>query len=214
MIRSAALLLLALAALPAQAGDAVQAAVQTAKATWPAAEITARDTATACNGLVTADAPGTVRNGLTHVRVRCEGKPVWVRYLALRVQQAGQVAVLRSALARGASPTAQDIEWRTTDLMQQPADALTTPAALAQLNAKRDLPAGSVLRASQFTAPQAIQRGQRVTLVGRAEGMEVRAPGTALADARLGARVSVRNQHSRRIVEGIATENGTVEVSL
>lgn len=214
MIRSAALLLLALAALPAQAGDALQAALQAAKSTWPAAEITARDTATACHGPVTADAPGPVRNGLTQVRVRCEGKPVWVRYLALRVQQQGQVAVLRSTLARGASPASTEIEWRAADLMQQPTDVLTTPAALAQLHAKRELPAGSVLRASQFTASQAIQRGQSVTLVGRADGMEVRAPGTALADARLGARVSVRNQNSRRVVEGIAGENGTVEVSL
>jgi len=214
VIRSAALLLLALAALPAQAGDALQAALQAAKSTWPAAEITARDTAAACNGPATADAPGPVRNGLTQVRVRCEGKPAWVRYLALRLQQQGQVAVLRSPLARGASPASTEIEWRAADLMQQPADVLTTLAALAQLHAKRELPAGSVLRASQFTAPQAIQRGQSVTLVGRADGMEVRAPGTALADARLGARVSVRNQNSRRVVEGIAGENGTVEVSL
>jgi flagella basal body P-ring formation protein FlgA len=195
----------------AVAGDGAAAAVAAVRAVWPAAVLTPPEQDLACEGRVQADAPGLIRNGATQVRLRCEGRPSWVRYARVGVQQQGRIAVLRQPLARGAALTADHLEWKSADVMQEPADVMT---AFAEGTARRELAAGTVLRASQFVAPAAIQRGQRVTLLSRAAGMEVRAPGEALADARLGGRVAVRNQHSRRVVEGIAGADGIVEVRL
>lgn len=208
------LALLLIAPLAAQAGDGVSAAVQAARIVWPAAKITSLMTAAPCPADALADAPTSARNGLAQVRVRCGGTPGWTRYIALRVEQTTLVAVLRAPLAHGAPLSADAIEWQPRDVLKLPADALTEATALSVLSARRDLPAGSVLTQSQFTAPKTIQRGQAVTLISRAAGMEVRAPGEALADAALGARVKVRNSASRRVVEGIAKADGTVEVNL
>lgn len=198
----------------AQASDGVQAALQAAKNIWPAATLTALNATAPCGDEVIADAPGIARNGLLQIRVRCTARPGWVRYIGVRIEQSGKVAVLRTPLGRGQTLSTPQIEWQARDLLQAPADALTEGAAIGHLLAARDLSAGSVLRASQFTTPKAIQRGQSVTLVSRAAGMEVRAPGEALADASLGSRLQVRNRASRRIVEGIAAADGTVEVAL
>ncbi|MES2683241.1 MAG: flagellar basal body P-ring formation chaperone FlgA [Pseudomonadota bacterium] len=208
------LALLLLSPLAAQAGDGVAAALQAAATVWPAAKITPVLSKAPCPVDAIADAPTSARNGLAQVRVRCAGTPGWTRYIALRVEQTTRVAVLRAPLAQGAALGAESIEWQPRDILKLPADALTEASALSVLSARRNLPAGSVLTQSQFTAPKTIERGQTVMLVSRAAGMEVRAPGEALADAALGARVRVRNNTSRRVVEGIAQANGTVEVAL
>lgn len=209
------LALLLLSPLAAQASDGVSAAMQAASSVWPAAKITPLIVGAPCAADAIADAPSAARNGLAQVRVRCTGTPGWTRYIALRIEQTTLIAVLRAPLAQGQALTVDAIDWQPRDALKLPADALTQAATLpAALTARRDLPAGSVLSQSQFTAPKTIERGQAVMLISRAAGMEVRAPGEALADAALGSRVRVRNSNSRRIVEGIAQANGTVEVAL
>lgn len=197
-----------------QAGDGVQAALQAAQQLWPEAEISSNSPPAACASQALADAPGPARNGVTQVRVRCTDTPGWTRYIALRIEQSVAIAVLHAPLARGQMLKPELIDWQQRDVLRQSADVMTKASAMGSLTARRDLPAGSVLAASQFVAPQAIQRGQSVTLLSRAAGMEVRAPGEALADAALGARVQVRNKNSRRVVEGTACADGTVEVAL
>lgn len=223
MVRLALLLLMLTTVLPAQAApvatsaqgaDDVSAAMQSAKAAWPTAKIIAPEHRVACATPAIADAPTAARNGVAQIRVRCLGNPGWTRFVALQVEQEALVAVLRTPLARGQALSASQIEWQSRDALRLPADVLNQATALNNVSARRDLAAGTVLLQSQLVAPKTIARGQSVMLVSRAPGMEIRAPGEALADAALGTRVRVRNSASRRIVEGIAQADGTVEVML
>ena len=63
-------------------------------------------------------------------------------------------------------------------------------------------------------AEPVVQRGDPVTLVSRAGGMEVRMAGRVLGAAAVGATVSVENLGSRRIIRGRLVGPGTVEVNL
>ena len=206
------LLLTLLCPALAAADDGVAAALAAARQVWPQALIESGLPSAPCEGAAQADAPGAARQGQVDIRVRCAGREAWTRYLRLSVRQIEPVAVLRAPLARGEALTPAMIEWQPRDRMRLPADLLAD--ADTPRTARRELAAGSVLLQSQVTAPKTIQRGQSVTLVSRDSGMEVRAPGEALADAVLGARVRVRNAASRRVVEGVAREDGIVEVSL
>lgn len=60
----------------------------------------------------------------------------------------------------------------------------------------------------------AVQRGDPVTLVSRAGGMEVRVAGRVLGAAPIGGTVSVENTASRRIIRGRLVGPGLVEVNL
>lgn len=62
--------------------------------------------------------------------------------------------------------------------------------------------------------PPAVQRGDPVTLVSRAGGMEVRMTGRVLGAAPIGGTVSVENTGSRRIIRGRLVGPGVVEVNL
>ena len=68
--------------------------------------------------------------------------------------------------------------------------------------------------ADLLAADVLVRRGQRVTLVAMAGGIEVRAAGEAVADAGPDGRVRVLNLSSRRVVEGRAEAGDRVRVSL
>jgi flagella basal body P-ring formation protein FlgA len=75
------------------------------------------------------------------------------------------------------------------------------------------LPEGTAVTADALAAALLIHRGQTVTLAANAGGIEVRAPGRALADASARQRVRVQNLDSLKVIEGIAETEGVVRVT-
>lgn len=73
---------------------------------------------------------------------------------------------------------------------------------------------GAPLSPKQLRRPPAVKRGNQVTILGRAGGVEVRMSGTALSDGATGQRIKVRNSSSSRQVEGTVVAVNTVEVTL
>ena len=86
-------------------------------------------------------------------------------------------------------------------------------ADLAGRLTRRPLPEGTAVTADALDAALLIHRGQSVILAARAGGLEVRAPGRALADAAAEQRVRVQNLNSLKIVEGVADTEGVVRVT-
>ena len=70
-----------------------------------------------------------------------------------------------------------------------------------------------MLTADAFTPDYAVKRGQEVTLLASAGGIQVRMAGRALADGREGARLRVQNLSSQAVVEGVVETDGVVRVS-
>lgn len=203
-----------LVAPPLWAADALAAARAVLSERWPDAQIGAPSEALpACAGTVSAEAPGALRDGRAQLRLRCEASPGWTRFLSLPVQRPGEVLVLRRALARGEPLSAELLSIEPRDLARLPGGLLSRPEQAQGQLARRALAAGSLLSQDMLMAPLAIRRGDSVTLVGNAAGLEVRAVGEALADAAEGARLKVRNRDSRRVVEGLARSGGRVEIA-
>jgi flagella basal body P-ring formation protein FlgA len=73
--------------------------------------------------------------------------------------------------------------------------------------------AGTALTVDLLLADVLIRRGQRVTLVAAAGGLEVRAQGEALTDAQPNGRVRVMNLNSQRPVEGQVESRDIVRVN-
>jgi flagella basal body P-ring formation protein FlgA len=149
------------------------------------------------------------------IGVRCAAPTQWTVYLAAAVEVERTVLVLQRPLARHATLLAQDVQ---PQLRRLPAgDGQTFLNDVQTLKGKRlrrALPAGTTLRADMLLPEVLIRRGQRVTLLAQAGGLQVRAPGTALAEAAAHERVRVQNLSSQRVVEGVVDDNGLVRVEL
>lgn len=166
----------------------------------------------ACGQAPTADPPA-LRGSQTSVTVRC-AQPAWTVYVPVRISDMRPVVVVSQAVARGERLGADRVVLQTRDVATLPFGYFAGLDEVAGLEARRSLHAGAVLTPHDAQLPQLVRRGQSVTVVGRSGGIEVRAEGTAMGNAAQGERVRVRNAGSRRVVEGVVTADGVVEVSL
>lgn len=149
----------------------------------------------------------------THsVAVRCT-QPSWVIYVPVRSRQRQNVVVLRNNLASGSMPTAADLAIEERELGPNQMFFRDTSQISGRV-LRRPLMAGSILSPDLLSAPTKVRRGDAVTLLGRAGGMEVRVQGRALADGQEGQSIQVQNISSGRIVGGTVRSEGLVEVPL
>jgi len=136
----------------------------------------------------------------------------------LPVEVAGRVAFLVEAphlvgeIKAGEVLDAADIEMRLV-----PAD-LADRSGVAHLDEllgmamKRNARAGLMLRTADVSLPLAVKRNSQVTVLIRAGAMTLTMQGQSLTDGGIGAPVRVMNPVSNKILSGVATAPGTVEI--
>jgi flagella basal body P-ring formation protein FlgA len=157
--------------------------------------------------------PGATFRPRMTVAVSCAGPATWTVYVPVNIETQTSVLVLRRAVTRGTRLTAQDVEVQTR-LVTGPGDAyLTDVAELSGRTVKRPLGAGSAITADAMIADALIKRGQQVTLLAAAGGMEVRARGVAMGDAPALGRVKAQNLSSGRIVEGVVESPDVIRIT-
>ncbi|HUA90749.1 MAG TPA: flagellar basal body P-ring formation chaperone FlgA, partial [Steroidobacteraceae bacterium] len=177
-----------------------------------AAEPDARLHLARCPQALTAALPGSTLLGAhVAVRVSCDsGHARWAIFVPVNIEASVPVLVLRQTQIRGARLKPADV---TTEIRRVPgvgAAYLSDPGSLARRTLARNLPAGTALSADQFDADFLVRQGQSVTLVAALPGIEVRAPGRVLEDAREGAHVHVQNLASQRVVLGVVDASGLI----
>jgi flagellar basal body P-ring formation protein FlgA len=168
----------------------------------------------ACTSPLKAALPSgaTFRARMT-VGVTCQSPSSWTVYVPVNVETQTPVLVLRRAAGRGMRLTAQDVEVQTRTVSGSGDDYLTDVAELSGRTLKRPLGAGAAITADAMAADSVIRRGQQVTLLAAAGGMEVRARGVAMGDAPAEGRVKAQNLSSGRIVEGIVESADVIRIT-
>jgi flagella basal body P-ring formation protein FlgA len=131
----------------------------------------------------------------------------------VNIETQTSVLVLRHAAGRGARLTAEDVEVQTRTVTGASDDYLTESAELAGRTLKRPLGAGAAVTADALVADSLIKRGQQVTLLAAAGGMEVRARGVAMNDAPAAGRIKAQNLSSGRIVEGFVESADVIRIT-
>ncbi len=156
---------------------------------------------------------GANRIGNTSVGVRCPAPKAWTIYVPVRVSVYRDVLVARHPLASGQILHTLDLRKERHDLATLPLGYLTSTDEAVGRALKRSLPRGLVLRPSMLRDPAVISRGDSITLLALARGVEVRMAGEALADGAPGQRISARAAGSRRIVRGTVISAGILKIT-
>jgi flagella basal body P-ring formation protein FlgA len=78
---------------------------------------------------------------------------------------------------------------------------------------RRNSRAGVMLKAADVTEPLAVRRNTEVTVLLRTGPMTLTVIGRSLGDAVTGQPVQVMNSVTRKILNGVATANGAVEIT-
>lgn len=130
-----------------------------------------------------------------------------------RLQRSLRVPVLTRALRPNETIGDHDVTWAEAPDRQVPGNAVREAAGLVGFSARRALPAGQPILTSDLKASKLIGKGQPVTLVLDAPGMQLTARGLAAQDGSQGDVIRVLNERSHTLVQGIVTVDGTVVVA-
>ncbi len=169
----------------------------------------------ACEAPLEAFAPHTGSfTARTTIGVRCPAPAPWTLYVPVSIETEVSVLVLRRALARRARVTLADVEPQIRRLPGTAAHFISDTASLQGHRLKRALPAGSALTADALAPDILVRRGQQVTLIAEAGGVEIRARGQALTEGGAHDRVRVQNVSSLKVVEGVVESDSVVRVGL
>jgi flagella basal body P-ring formation protein FlgA len=198
----------AVAALRSQIDPTLQGVV------LAAADLDARLRLPACEAPLTASTamPRGMQTRVV-VRVACKGNASWSINVPVEIHRTMDVLVLRRAVGRGETIGAGDVNVQSRVLPGLSSPYVSKVADLAGRLTRRPISEGAAVTADSLAAALLIHRGQNVTLAARASGLEVRAPGLALADASAHQRVRVQNLNSLKIVEGLVDSDGVVRVN-
>jgi len=150
----------------------------------------------------------------TSVAVRCAGSVRWTIYVRAAISSEVQVLTARGALPRGAEPSANDFDTARRSVPGTGVDYPADASVLRGLRLRQPLAAGEMLTRAKLETAALIRRGQKVTLLARDGGIEIRVAAVALADGRPAERIQVQNENSHQIVEAVVRNAALVEVGL
>jgi len=152
--------------------------------------------------------------GHTSVGVRCNGEKAWTIYVPVRVGVFARVTVVSRALPRGHVIASGDIRKEYKDLASLVDGYLKNPQDAVGKSLSQSMTLGAVVTPLIIQPARSVRRGDRVTILASRKGVEVRMAGVALADGVPGARIKVRNITNSKIVQGVVTKHGEVQVKI
>ena len=158
--------------------------------------------------------PGGRLEGAVAVGIRCLGAARWSIYTKARVRRFAEVWVTQHHLGRGTELKSADIRRERKDLAALTGGYILDTGRALGKRLKRSVPPGSVLVPAMLESPRLVRRGQRVLILARGQGMEVRMAGAALSHGAKGDVVRIKNLMTKKIIEGTVTSSGMVEVLL
>jgi flagella basal body P-ring formation protein FlgA len=106
-----------------------------------------------------------------------------------------------------------DIEMRLVPLKYAEASGVATLDQLVGKELRRQSRSGLLLSAADVDAPKIVKRNSLVTVVLRSGALTLTAQGQALNHASVGEPVQVLNSVTRKILHGVATAQGAVEMT-
>ncbi|MGZ5921924.1 MAG: flagellar basal body P-ring formation chaperone FlgA [Rhizomicrobium sp.] len=121
-----------------------------------------------------------------------------------------RIVVPARDIARGQTISDSDLTYATVTGNALMSGTVTSFAAVKDMEARRMLHAGEALRADDVRHPVVVTRGQTVTMLFHAPGVELTAMGRSMGEGGIGDTVTVQNPSSFRMINGVITAPGTV----
>jgi flagella basal body P-ring formation protein FlgA len=154
------------------------------------------------------------RVGLSRIAVEAtteEGESVQIQVVS-SLDEFMYVPVASRPLSVGNVVNPNDLVMARLDMTRIPRDVAAQSEGVVGHTIKRGIGIGDLFRAPDLSLPFDVTAGSSVTLRYVGRGFKATASGSALEAGRVGGSIRVRNESSKRIVEGTVVEPGLVEV--
>jgi flagella basal body P-ring formation protein FlgA len=123
------------------------------------------------------------------------------------------VLVARKPILRGQQITSEDYELKPMDITSFGPQPIFNTDSLTGVRAVRTINPGTILHTRLIEAIPAIQKGDLVEILVRKGNVKVAIQGIARETGKIGERIWVENTNSRKLVQVIVKNRGTVTVA-
>ena len=123
-----------------------------------------------------------------------------------------RIVVLTRDIARGEVIADGDLTFTPAPGVMT-SSTITNMDAARGMEARRPLRAGEAIQASDLRHPIVVTRGQTITMIFNAPGVDLTAMGRAMSEGGVGDTVTVQNPTSFRMLSGVVTGPGTVRAA-
>ena len=150
--------------------------------------------------------------GLALVEFEGDDKRLRIAYIPFRVYEKKKLFYMKKALSKGSPVSTDDLGSKEAYISE---NELIYPKDLQDVAGKilkRDVAPGMVLTTLILDSPQAIRRGETVTIIGENKQLLVKTKGKAEEAGKVGEKIRVKNLSSDREVVGRVTGDGMVTV--
>lgn len=148
----------------------------------------------------------------TTVGVRCPGPVQWRIFVSVRLSVISPVVVATGPMQRGVVVSESRVALADRDTGGLQRNYFTDPEQVTGMRLRQNLAPGTVIQPRHLEIDRLVRRGQRLRLVARSETVNVSMAGKALEDGARGQRIRVENLSSGRELEGVVTDEATVEI--
>jgi flagella basal body P-ring formation protein FlgA len=124
-----------------------------------------------------------------------------------------EVVVMAHAVDRGTVLKDSDVEIERRPRAEVGREAMTNRDRVIGFAARDSLQAGRALRSGDLMRPEIIQRNEMVTLTFAMPGISLTVRGKAIESGAEGDVISVLNEQSKRVLQGVVVAPGRVAVS-
>ncbi len=132
--------------------------------------------------------------------------------LSGRIELMVEAPHLVTTLRAGAVLTEADVQMKLVPLRYAESAGYAEPDQIIGKALVRQSRAGTVLKSSDVTEPQVVNRNEPVTIFFRSGALTLSAKGQALSGAAKGDMVQVLNLVSRKVLTAVAVSTGAVEI--
>lgn len=129
-----------------------------------------------------------------------------------RLSQIKPVVVAATRLERGQTITPADVTLRDMDVFGLQSDVMTSVDQVSGMVITRTIDKGECVTRDEFRQAPAIEKGAVIKLVAQKNRLSIVTLGVCKEDGYPGQSVTVQNLTSGKLVRGLVTTDGTVEV--
>jgi len=169
---------------------------------------------TACSQTLDIFSPsGNIKPGSNTIGIRCAGDKPWTIYSVVNIKAFVEIYILNQGLKRNELIRMDHLRKETRDAGMLPKDYVVNVEEAINKQASRNIPAGSLLTRSHFSAPTLVKRGERISIQSGKPGLLISMQGIAIMDGIKGQQIPVKNASSQRVIHATVTAPGQVTVT-
>lgn len=148
------------------------------------------------------------------VRVSCNGDSPWSIFVPAQIEVFQDVVVTTRDILKGEQITDADVMLAKRDTSNLGFGYVGELTQLIGKEVTRNVPTGYALRLAHVSEPNAVNRGDKITIEAGSGGLIVASTGIAMSDGKVGEQITVKNAQSKRVIEAYVVAPGRVAANL